>query len=247
MLEAFIRRLVILGSSVFLDYFIGVQYTISTHHPELFSVVKYWSNLSVQQQVNDYINYGPFLRWTVMQKFKIVLTSWLEALRAKVRCLAFLLPCRIIFIVVFLKAHGRHLWDFVLWWLHSLEETSSILEGKGLVARVLETKWNMRGRSQHSVFGMCTYIFFSVNVLSFHLSFSSELQRCRYLKSCFLYIFNERIKLVGKIICAVIICCAVLTILKETNKKKPCSRGPQSSGWGDWMPRRKKGSNIGTG
>lgn len=175
-----------------------------------------------------------------MQKFKIVLTSWLEALRAKVRCLAFLLPCRIIFIVVFLKAHGRHLWDFVLWWLHSSEETSSILEGKGLVARVLETKWNMRGRSQHSVFGMCTYIFFSVNVLSFHLSFSSELQRCRYLKSCFLYIFNERIKLVGKIICAVIICCAVLTILKETNKKNPALEAHSPVGEGTECPAERK-------
>lgn len=79
-----------------------------------------------------------------------------------------LLPCRVICLHLCRGHPCRHLWDFLLGCLHSSEEPFSILEGKGLVTSVLETKWRMRGRRcLHSAFGMHMYIFFSVTVWTF--------------------------------------------------------------------------------
>lgn len=77
-----------------------------------------------------------------------------------------LLPCRVISLHLCRGHRCRHRWDFLLGCLHFSEEAFSILEGKGLVTSVLETKWRMRGRRcQHSAFGMHMYILFSVTEL----------------------------------------------------------------------------------
>ena len=79
-----------------------------------------------------------------------------------------LLPCRVISLHLFRGRPCQHLWDFLLGCLHFSEEPFSILEGKGLVTSVLETKWRMRGRRcQHSAFGMHMYILFSATVWTF--------------------------------------------------------------------------------